>query len=112
MTKEIARVFYDKTVHILTSKVNIDTEGGVNKKGYEVVGDFKCNVNFSNCKEIQEEYGLDYNIDVTISTSKDTVIKIDDIISYDNIVFNTKNRVHRTLSTCNCFLKVLKYEFF
>lgn len=87
MTKEIARVFYDKVIYLLDKRVTMDAEGGINTKGYEVIGNFKGNVNFSNCKEIQEEYGLDYNIDVSISTSKDTVIKIDDIISYDNIVF-------------------------
>lgn len=87
MTKQIAKVFYDKEVSILINKVTIDAEGGVNAKGYEVIDSFNGNVNFSNCKQIQEEYGLDYNIDVAITTSKDTVIKMDDIISYDNIVF-------------------------
>lgn len=87
MIKQIAKVFYDKEVYLLDKRITIDAEGGVNTKGYEVVGSFKGNVNFSNCKQIQEEYGLDYNIDVAVTTSKDTVIKMDDIISYDNIVF-------------------------
>lgn len=87
MTKQIAKVFYDKEVSILVKTTTIDAEGGVNTKGYEVVSNFKGNVNFSNCKEIQEEYGLDYNIDVSITTFIDTVIKIDDIIKYNNVVF-------------------------
>ena len=87
MTKEIAKVFYDKTISVLEQVITTDAEGGVNTKGYEVVNNFNGNVNFSNCKQIQEEYGLDYNIDVAITTSTDTVIKIDDIIFYNNVVF-------------------------
>jgi len=88
MTKQIAKVFYDKEVYLIDKRTTIDAEGGVNTTGYELVGSFKGNVNFSNCKQIQEEYGLDYNIDVAVTTSKDTVIKMGDIISYDSIVFN------------------------
>lgn len=87
MTKKIAEVFYDKTVNVLVKHTNIDAEGGVNAKGYDILDSFKANVNFNNCKEIQEEYGLDYAIDVSITTLKDTVIKIDDIISYDDVVY-------------------------
>ena len=87
MTKQIAKIFYDKEVSVLVSNTTIDAEGGVNNKGYDVLKTFKGNVNFSNCKQIQEEYGLDYNIDVAITTSTNTVINIDDIISYDNVVF-------------------------
>ena len=87
MTKQIAKTFYDKEVSILEKKINIDAEGGVNSKGYDVLSTFKGNVSFSNCKEIQEEYGLDYTIDVSITTYTDTDIKIDDIISYQDVVF-------------------------
>ena len=79
MTRQIARVFYDKTVEVLTSNVITDAEGGVNYKGYSVVDNFRGNVNFSNCKKIQEEYGLDYNIDVSITTDYNSLI-INDII--------------------------------
>ena len=87
MRQAIASNFYDKTVSILTDNVTIDAEGGVNHTGTAVSSTFKGNVSFSNCKEIQEEYGLDYNIDVSITTDTSTNVAIDDIISYDNIVF-------------------------
>ena len=87
MKQAITKAFYDKTVSILTKTSTIDAEGGVTSVGTTVLSTFKGNVSFSNCKEIQEEYGLDYNIDVAITTSTDTSISIDDIISYDNVIY-------------------------
>ena len=87
MTKEIAKVFYDKTISVLFNKTTIDAEGGVNYKGLEVVETFKGNVNFSNCKKIQEEYGLDYQIDVSITTNYRS-LKINDLIKYEDTTYN------------------------
>ena len=87
MTKKIAQTFYDKTVEVLVKNTTIDAEGGVNSKGYDVLETFKGNVNFSNCKQIQEEYGLDYNIDVSITTDYN-LLKINDIIKYQEVIYN------------------------
>ena len=87
MTKQIAKVFFDKEVSILVKTTTIDAEGGVNTKGYDVIYTFKGNVNFSNCKQIQEEYGLDYNIYVSITTDYN-LLKINDIIKYQEIIYN------------------------
>ena len=87
MTKEIARAFYDKEVYLIDKRTTIDAEGGVKMKGYEVVNKFKGNVNFSNCKQIQEEYGLDYNIDVSITTNYN-LLKHNDLIKYLDVVYN------------------------
>ena len=87
MKKKIAETFYDKEVLILEKETTIDAEGGVNSKGYSVIDKFKGNVSFSNCKQIQEDYGLDYDIDITITTSNDTFVEIDNIISYENVVY-------------------------
>lgn len=87
MKKEIARVFYDKTVEVLTSNVITDAEGGVIYKGNAVKDSFKGNVNFSNCKKIQEEYGLDYNIDVSVTTDYE-LLKHNDLIKYQDVVYN------------------------
>lgn len=86
MRNEIAKVFYDKEVSILTSNVSVDAEGGVNYRGYDVASTFKGNVNFSNCKKIQEEYGLDYQIDVSITTDYE-LVKHNDIIKYNGVVY-------------------------
>ena len=87
MKKQIAKAFYDKEVSVLEQKTITDAEGGVNTKGYDVIRSFKGNVSFSNCKQIQEEYGLDYNIDISITTD-DTSVKINDIIKYQDIIYN------------------------
>lgn len=86
MMKQIAKTFYDKEVLILEKIDSIDAEGGVNSKGYEVLDNFKGNVNFSNCKQIQEEYGLDYNIDVSITTNY-KLLEINDIIKYQEVIY-------------------------
>ena len=86
MRKQIANAFYDKDVSILVTVTTIDSEGGVTGKGYEVLDNFKGNVNFSNCKQIQEEYGLDYSIDISITTDYES-IKINDIIQYQEVIY-------------------------
>ena len=87
MKNKIAKAFYDKEVFVITSEVIIDVEGGVNKKSYDVKDTFKGNVNFSNCKKIQEEYGLDYNIDLSITTDYN-LLKLNDLIKYQDVVYN------------------------
>lgn len=87
MRKEIARVFYDKTVEVLSHKTTTDAEGGVIYKGYEVIDTFKGNVNFSNCKQIQEEYGLDYQIDISITTDYELLLH-NELIRYQDVTYN------------------------
>ena len=88
MTKTIANTFYDKTVDVLSSLVITDAEGGVTSKGLTTVSSFKGNVSFSNCKRIQEEYGLDYAIDISITTDVNTEISINDFIKYEKVIYN------------------------
>lgn len=87
MKTKIASVFYDKEVEVLSASESMDAEGGVIYKGLDVVDTFKGNVNFSNCKKIQEEYGLDYQIDISITTDYD-LLEINDIIKYQEIIYN------------------------
>lgn len=87
MRTKIASVFYDKEVEVLEKATTIDAEGGVNTKGLQSKDNFKGNVSFSNCKKIQEEYGLDYNIDISITTDY-KLLKINDIIKYLDVIYN------------------------
>lgn len=87
MRTKIASVFYDKEVEVLEKATTIDAEGGVNTKGLQSKDNFKGNVSFSNCKKIQEEYGLDYNIDISITTGYN-LLKINDIIKYLDVIYN------------------------
>ena len=81
-----------KIDHFDTNEFLIETNMGyLFIKGSELelikLDTFKGNVNFSNCKQIQEEYGLDYNIDVSITTDYN-LLKINDIIKYREIIYN------------------------
>jgi hypothetical protein len=87
MIKKIASTFYDKTVEVLVNNTVTDAEGGVIYKGQAVKDTFKGNVNFSNCKQIQEEYGLDYNIDISITTNYH-LLKHNELIKFNDVVYN------------------------
>jgi hypothetical protein len=89
MKTEIAKTFYDKEIHLMNKRTVTDAEGGVKTDGYSVENVFKGNVNFSNCEKIQEEYGLDYKINVSITTDY-TGLKKDDIIAYDKVLYEVK----------------------
>ena len=88
MKTKIANAFYDKTVEIMSKENIIDAEGGVISRGLTVIDSFNGNVSFSNCKKIQEEYGLDYEIDISITADPETNISINDMIKYNDIVYN------------------------
>ena len=92
MKTKIASVFYDKQISILEQKTIIDEEGGVTTKGYDLKDTFKGNVSFSSCKRIQEDYGLDYEIDISITTDFDDV-KVNDIIKYQEIIYKVTDRI-------------------
>lgn len=85
MTKAIAKNFYDKTVEVLQSNVTTDAEGGIIYNGNATVDTFKGNVSFSKNKLVKEEYGLDYDIDITITTDKK--VKLNDLIKYQEIIY-------------------------
>ena len=91
MKNKISEVFYDKTVGIMSNATVVDAEGGINYSGLTVIDTFKCNVSFSNCAKIQEEYGLDYLIDISITTNTNTQISLNDIIQYNDVVYNVKD---------------------
>lgn len=88
MTTAIAKAFYDKTVEVMSNQTTTDAEGGVTYKGLTVADSFNGNVSFANCKSIQEEYGLDYEIDISITASTDTDIVVNDIIKYNDVIYN------------------------
>ena len=89
MKTEIAKTFYDKEIHLMNMSTEIDAEGGVKTKGYTVGNVFKGNVNFSNCEKIQEEYGLDYKVNISITTDY-TGLKISDIFAYNKVLYEVK----------------------
>ena len=73
----------------MDGRTELDAEGGVTTTGYTVKGSFKGNVNFSNCEKIQEEYGLDYKVNISITTDYTSLSK-SDIIAYDTVLYEVK----------------------
>ena len=82
MKKAISKNFYDKEISVVDIPTTHDEEGGIVYATPVVLSTFKGNANYNNCGKVQEEYGLDYKIDITITTSKDTVISINNTIEY------------------------------
>ena len=81
----IAKVFYDKTISILTATDTIDAEGGLVKTTSAVASTFKGNVRFNQLGELKNEIGLVKNIDIAISCPSDTQVNLNDILSYDGV---------------------------
>lgn len=82
MKSKIAQYFYDKEIKLYKKTETTDDEGGktfnISKSDYEFLG----NVNFKNRRKIQEEYGLDYDVDIAITTDFDKA-EINDLILYN-----------------------------
>ena len=89
MKTAIAKAFYDKEVSVLERITETDAEGGVKVKGDAVKETFKGNVSFSNCEKIQEAYGLDYKVSVSITTDYNGV-NIADILAYNGVKYEVK----------------------
>ena len=89
MKTAIAKAFYDKEIHLMDKRTEQDAEGGVITKGYAVKDVFKGNVNFSNCEKLQEEYGLDYKINISVTTDYKG-LKKDDIFAYNKLLYTVK----------------------
>lgn len=89
MKTEIAKTFYDKEIHLMNMSTEIDAEGGVKTKGYTIKDVFKGNVNFSNCEKIQQDYGLDYNVNISITTDYKE-LKKSDIFAYNKVLYEVK----------------------
>ena len=95
MKKAIASKFYDKEVKLVNITKNKDEEGGVVWTDPIVVGSFKANVNFNNFGKIQEEYGLKYDINITLTTSKDVKVRVNDTIFYDSTYYSVRDVFER-----------------
>lgn len=75
--RAIADTFYDKKIYVLSKKESMDCEGDYIVEKNENVYNFMGNVSFSNFKAIKEEYGIDCDIDIVITTSLEHKEKID-----------------------------------
>lgn len=91
MKKIMAKTFYDRVIYIINAAVEHDEEGGIEYGEPIITGSFFGNVNYSNFGKIQEEYGLDYKIDITITTSPDASISVNDTVLYDGKYYTVRD---------------------
>lgn len=93
----IENAFYDKKISVLDKTHSLDTEGSyITKKGNEL-SNFMGNVSFSNFKAIKEEYGIEHDISIVISTSlkHKSNIKISTLISYNDITYEVTDKIEK-----------------
>lgn len=93
MKSAIADIFYDKKIDVLDIEHSFDAEGGNIKIPNNIKDTFKGNVRFINLKAVQEEYGIDYQIDIAITTYKETLINVNDVFSYENKKYKVKDAI-------------------
>lgn len=83
----IKNAFYDKTVSILGVTEVKEADGAVHKTSNSIVGTFKGNCRLVNFKQIQKEFGLDYQIDIAITTETNVSITAETLISYAGVTY-------------------------
>ena len=86
----IASTFYDKDISILNESSTKDAEGGRVVKGGTVTGSFKGNVRYENLKEVQKDYGLNYQIDVAITADNTTDLAVGSFIKYSDHIYRVR----------------------
>ena len=94
MKTAIAKAFYDKEIHLMDTNVERDAEGGVKPLAVPLQQTFYGNVNFSNCQKIQEDYGLDYRVDITVTTDYTEIVE-NDIMLYDGERYEVRGIYNR-----------------
>lgn len=89
----IADFFYDKTLTIYTATEQVDEEGWAGKTAVASAETFTGNVSFSNLAQIQEEYGLEEEISIAITTDED--VELDTILGYGDNLYRVMKAIPR-----------------
>jgi hypothetical protein len=104
----IKDIFYDKTFDLYDVTTEPDTEGNLQKG--EVVaktGSFTGNISFEGFDAVQEEFGIDTEIDAMITTDED--IDLDQVLAYGGVYYKVirsiSNDSHNLLITQKCLLR-------
>jgi len=70
-TQVIADTFFDKTIDLYSVGEITDKEGFTRRDVLLKTGDFTGNVYFTNLEEVRQDYGIEEQIDVVISTHEE-----------------------------------------
>lgn len=92
-TDAIAEAFYDKTVSVLGVVETTEADGAKHKTHGAPVGTFKGNARLMNFKSVQKEFGIDYQIDITITCDVSTTVVVGDIIEFNGVKYDVTDRL-------------------
>lgn len=94
---EMEKTFYDKSIDVLEKKYTIDAEGDYIVKKADKVYNFMGNVSFSNFKTVKEEYGIEHDISIVITTSlrHKNNIDLSTLISYNDITYEIIDKIEK-----------------
>ena len=76
----IKKTFYDKEITLYSKETVKEADGWTRQGNLTSTGTFLGNANFSNFKQIQEDYGITEQIDLVITT--DVTVEKDQILGY------------------------------
>ena len=91
MKKAISSRFYDKEVKLVRITKNKDEEGGLVWSNPTIIGSFKANVNFNDFRKIQKQYGLDYDINIVLTTDTSVNINVNNTIFYNSKYYSVRD---------------------
>lgn len=81
----IKKVFYDKAITLYGSSAVKEADGWTKKGNLSVTGTFKGNVNFANIKDMQEQYGIKEDFQLSITTDEN--ILNGQVIGYAGVTY-------------------------
>lgn len=94
---EMEKTFYDKSIDVLKKKYAVDAEGDYIVKKSDKAYNFMGNVSFSNFKAVKEEYGIEHDISIVITTAlrHKNNIDLSTLISYKDVIYEITDKIEK-----------------
>lgn len=77
-----SNIFYDKEISVLVRADQYDSEGGLVTSAEVEASSFFGNVRFKTLEADQENIGLRYDVDMTITAPLGTSVNLNDVLKY------------------------------
>lgn len=89
----IAKHFFDKTITLYTTEETVDSEGWATMEETATATTVKGNVNFNNLEVVRQDYGIEEEIDITITLHDD--IGVNTVVKYDDVLYKIVKAIPR-----------------
>lgn len=90
-TTKIQETFYDKLIKTKNKEEIVDDEGWAGDISTTESGSFYGNVRFSDLKTIQEEFGIEEEIDIVITSNSE--VELNDILEYEGVEYRVVSSI-------------------